>query len=59
MDRISQQWYLSHDSFSSSIRDERMHAVIDADLTIFDIGSIDEGDFYVKFRLRNKADGFH
>ena len=36
-----------------------MHAVIDADLTIFDIGSIDEGDFYVKFRLRNKADGFH
>jgi hypothetical protein len=27
-------------------------------LEVFDIGSIDEGDFYVKFRLRNKADGF-
>ena len=27
-------------------------------LEVFDIGSIDEGDFYVKFWLRNKADGF-
>jgi hypothetical protein len=28
-------------------------------LESFDIGSIDEGDFYVKFWLRNKADGFY
>jgi hypothetical protein len=28
-------------------------------LEFFDIGSIDEGDFYIKFQLRNKADGFH
>jgi hypothetical protein len=27
-------------------------------LEVFDIGSIDEGDFYVKFRLRNKDDDF-
>jgi len=33
--------------------------MFDADLTILDIGSIDEGDFYVKFQLRNKVDGFH
>jgi hypothetical protein len=25
---------------------------------VYDIGSIDEGDFYCKFRLRNKEDGF-
>jgi exonuclease III len=25
---------------------------------VFDIGTIDEGDFYVKFRLMNKSDGF-
>jgi hypothetical protein len=25
---------------------------------VFDIGNIDEGDFYVKFHLRNKDDGF-
>lgn len=28
------------------------------DLSVFDIGVIDEGDFYVKFDLRNKNDGF-
>lgn len=28
------------------------------DLEVFDISSIDEGDFYVKFHLRNRADGF-
>jgi hypothetical protein len=28
------------------------------DLSIYDIGSIDEDDFYVKFCLRNKSDGF-
>jgi hypothetical protein len=27
-------------------------------LETFDIGSIDEGDFYVKFHLRNKNNGF-
>jgi hypothetical protein len=26
--------------------------------SVFDIGAIDEGDFYCKFRLRNKTDGF-
>jgi len=26
---------------------------------LIDIGSIDEGDFYVKFGLRNKVDDFH
>jgi exonuclease III/ubiquitin len=26
--------------------------------SVFDIGAIDEGDFYCKFRLRNKVDGF-
>ena len=25
---------------------------------VYDIGAIDEGDFYCKFRLRNKEDGF-
>jgi hypothetical protein len=25
---------------------------------VYDIGAIDEGDFYCKFRLRNKDDGF-
>lgn len=28
------------------------------DLTVFDIGAIDELDFYVKFTLRNKQDDF-
>jgi hypothetical protein len=28
------------------------------DLDVFDIGAIDEGDFYVKFTLRNKQDDF-
>lgn len=28
------------------------------DWQIYDIGAIDEGDFYVKFNLRNKADNF-
>jgi hypothetical protein len=28
------------------------------DLQVFDIGAIDEGDFYVKFTLRCKNDGF-
>lgn len=27
-------------------------------LEVFDIGGIDERDFYVKFHLRNKSDGF-
>jgi len=27
-------------------------------LRVYDIGSIDEGDFYIKFFLRNKSDGF-
>lgn len=27
-------------------------------LEVFDIGSIDEGDFYFKFHVRNKSDGF-
>jgi hypothetical protein len=27
-------------------------------MEVFDIGSIDEGNFYVKFHLRNKNDGF-
>jgi hypothetical protein len=25
---------------------------------VYDIGAIDDGDFYCKFRLRNKEDGF-
>jgi hypothetical protein len=28
------------------------------ELSVFDIGAIDEGDFYVRFLLRNKHDGF-
>ena len=28
------------------------------DLNVFDIGAIAEGDFYVKFTLRIKSDGF-
>lgn len=32
--------------------------LLGVNLETFDIGSIDEGDFYVKFHLRNKADGF-
>src|SRR6266540_5723739 len=28
------------------------------DLNVFDIGAIDEGDFYVKFLLCDKKDGF-
>jgi len=32
--------------------------LLGVDLGIFDIGAIDEGDFYVKFLLRNKCDGF-
>ena len=28
------------------------------DLNVFDIGAIDEGDFYVKFHLCNKNDSF-
>lgn len=28
-------------------------------VVLIDIGSIDEGDFYVKFGLRNKVDDFH
>ena len=27
-------------------------------LDVFDIGSVVEGDFYIKFTLRNKDDGF-
>jgi exonuclease III len=32
--------------------------VLGIDLNVYDIGSIDEGDFYVKSLLRNKSDGF-
>jgi hypothetical protein len=35
--------------------------LLGADLEVFDIGAIDEGgggDFYVKFMLRDKLDGF-
>jgi hypothetical protein len=32
--------------------------LLGVDLSVFDIGSIFEGDFYVKFFLRNKSDGF-
>lgn len=28
------------------------------DLAVYDIGAIDEGDFYVKFTLRDRNDGF-
>lgn len=32
--------------------------LLDVNLQTFDIGSVDEGDFYVKFHVRNKEDGF-
>jgi hypothetical protein len=32
--------------------------LLGVDLSIFDIGAIDEGDFYVKFTLRYKTNGF-
>jgi hypothetical protein len=32
--------------------------LLGGDISVFDIGSISEGDFYVKFFLRNKSDGF-
>lgn len=32
--------------------------LLGADMSYFDIGAIDEGDFYVKFLLRNKAADF-
>ena len=32
--------------------------LVGVNLLTFDIGAIDEGDFYVKFKLRNKVDGF-
>jgi hypothetical protein len=32
--------------------------LLGADLDVFDIGAIDEGDFYVKLMLRDKSDGF-
>jgi hypothetical protein len=32
--------------------------LLGVNLDSIDIGSIDEGDFYVKFRVRNKCDGF-
>jgi exonuclease III len=32
--------------------------LLGVDLQVFDIGAIDEGDFYVKFTLRCKNDGF-
>ena len=32
--------------------------LLGVDLDIFDIGAIAEGDFYVKFTLRYKTDGF-
>jgi hypothetical protein len=32
--------------------------MLGVNLGVYDIGAIDEGDFYCKFRLRNKKDGF-
>jgi hypothetical protein len=32
--------------------------LLGVDLIVFDIGAIDEGDFYVKFTLRYKTNGF-
>lgn len=32
--------------------------LLGVNLNVFDIGEISEGDFYVKFLLRNKEDGF-
>jgi hypothetical protein len=32
--------------------------LLGVDLSIFDIGAIDDGDFYVKFTLRYKNNGF-
>ncbi|WVZ51083.1 hypothetical protein U9M48_002262 [Paspalum notatum var. saurae] len=32
--------------------------LLGVNLDFFDIGSIEESDFYVKFRIRNKVDGF-
>jgi hypothetical protein len=32
--------------------------LVGVDLSIFDIGEIEEGDFFVKFKLRNKQDDF-
>jgi hypothetical protein len=32
--------------------------LLGVDLSVFDIGAIDEGDFYVKFTLRYKENGF-
>jgi hypothetical protein len=32
--------------------------ILGVNLDVFDIGSISEGDFYVKFLLRKKKDGF-
>ena len=32
--------------------------LLGVDLSTFDIGAISEGDYYVKFTLRNKCDGF-
>jgi hypothetical protein len=32
--------------------------LLGADLEVFDIGAIDEGDIYVKLMLRDKSDGF-
>jgi hypothetical protein len=32
--------------------------LVGVDLQVFDIGAIDEGDFYVKLKLCNKSDSF-
>jgi hypothetical protein len=32
--------------------------ILEVNPSIFDIGAIDEGDFYSKFLFRNKSDGF-
>ncbi|WVZ85936.1 hypothetical protein U9M48_032792 [Paspalum notatum var. saurae] len=32
--------------------------LVGVNLVSFDIGEIEEGDFFVKFKLRNKEDGF-
>lgn len=39
-------------------RDRSGGILLGVDLNVYDIGAIDEGDFYVKFLIRNKSDGF-
>jgi hypothetical protein len=32
--------------------------LLGVNISFFDIGEIEEGDFFIKFKLRNKQDGF-